>query len=438
MLVEGKKRACEVWHRRSGKDSTSLNFTAIQTQQNVATYWHMLPTAIQARHVVWNAIDPRTGVKVIDQAFPKEIRKSTNETDMRIEFKNGSIWHCVGSDNYDRLVGANPLGVVFSEYSLADPNAWDYIRPILAENGGWAIFIFTFRGKNHGFDLYEMAKENPKWHCALYDIEHTYRDDDCTIPIITKEAYQEEIDSGMDPLLALQEYYCSPDAGLMGAYFTEQLAKAKIGDYPWNPLKPVHTFWDIGLDWTSIWFGQQSADGDAINVIDYEGQTNVGLDEWCKRVKEKPYLYGSHVGPHDIKKRDYWSKVSYKNMAFDLGGVDFEECPLLSKDEQINAAKAFIPRLRFHKETTYNGYQGLVNYRREYNEKLRVFMNRPLHDWASHPADAMQVMSIAWPDNFEMEGFNFIVNTALGGQNTVSNSDQAMLNRMYQRMGPVQ
>ncbi len=435
MLVDGVKRACEIWHRRAGKDSASINFTAIQTQQKVATYWHMLPTAIQARHVVWDAINPDTGIRIIDQAFPKEIRKATNETEMQIELKNGSIWQCVGSDNYDRLVGANPFGVIFSEYSLADPAAWDYIRPMLKENGGWAIFIFTFRGKNHGYKLYEMAKKNPKWHCELLDIEHTFRDDAKTIPIITQEDYQEELDDGMDALLALQEYYCSPDAGMMGAYFTKQLSLAKVGDYPWNPIKPVHTFWDIGLDWTAIWFLQESDDGDGINVIDYWGATNTDLPAWAKRIHEAPYWYGSHVGPHDIKRRSWLNaEMSYKKMAEKLG-IDFEECPLLPKDQQINAAQAFLPRCRFNRDTTTAGYEGLTNYRREYNTKLNVFMNRPIHDYASHPADAFEVAAIAWPENFGANDFNFTVKHAIGGK-TITSS-QSDMQKMMKHMGPV-
>ncbi len=436
-LVDEFKRGVCPWHRRAGKDASTLNLTAVQSQRKIATYWHMLPTAIQARHVVWDAIDPRTGVKLIDQAFPKEMREGTNQTEMKIEFKNGSMWHLVGSDNYDRLVGANPYGVVFSEYSVADPSAWDYIRPILSENDGWALFIYTFRGKNHGWEMAEMAKRNPKWFYQLLDIEHTFRDEECIIPVITQEAYQDEIDAGMDPLLALQEYYCKADAGLAGAYYTNQLRLAKVGDYPWNPAKPVHTFWDIGLDTTSIWFGQEADDADAINIINYMSEANISLPEWIKRCKEEPYTYGQHTAPHDIKKRDYWTKVSYINMASDLADFDFEECPNISRQQGIDAVKIFLPRLRFNKETTSRGWDALLNYRREYNEKLRVWLNTPLHDWASHGADAMRYMSIAWPENFYGgASFNFTVKRAIGTKRKFGNDNEA-LQRMYRQMGPV-
>ena len=123
-LEDGGKRAVAVWHRRAGKDSLSLNWTAVAAFERVGVYWHMLPLQTQARKVVWDAID-KQGRRVIDQVFPKQLRKSINSQEMKIELVNGSIWQCLGSDNYNSLVGANPVGVVFSEYSIADPAAWD-------------------------------------------------------------------------------------------------------------------------------------------------------------------------------------------------------------------------------------------------------------------------------------------------------------------------
>lgn len=412
-LANGGKRGVAVWHRRAGKDSASLNWTAISAHQKVATYWHMLPTAVQARNVVWNAINPATGVRVIDQVWPQELRQSINNTEMIIHLKNGSIWQCVGSDNYDRLVGSNPFGVVFSEYSIADPRAWDFIRPILAENGGWALFIYTPRGKNHGHELYEMARNNPDWFAECLDIEHTFREDGS--PVITQDMYQAEIDAGMDPQLALQEFYCSFDAGLFGAYYTEQLKRCKMGDFPWDPAKQVHTFWDLGLrDSTAVWFGQQAYDGGAINLIDYEEGSNISLTEWCKIVRDKPYVYGIHAGPHDLRKREYSDKRSYRQIAFEHG-IDFEITPDIGLRAGIDSVKAFLPRCNFNQSTTKEGFDALMNYRREYNDKLRVFMDRPLHDWASHGADAMRIMSISWPDHYGNYTQRFRVKRALGG-----------------------
>ena len=155
-FADGGKRAVAVWHRRAGKDITALHRTMLQMLHRVGTYWHMLPLQNQARKVIWDGIvdGPDGPIKLIDWAFPQELRTATLAQEMKIRFANGSEWQLCGSDNYNALVGSNPVGIVMSEYSVSKPEAWEYIRPILAENGGWALFIYTPRGLNHGHDLY--------------------------------------------------------------------------------------------------------------------------------------------------------------------------------------------------------------------------------------------------------------------------------------------
>lgn len=141
-MAGGGLRACAVWHRRAGKDSTFLNWSAVASHLRKGLYWHLLPTLTQGRKVIWDALDSE-GNRVIDQVFPKEIRSGpANNSEMKIPLRGGSIFQVVGSDNIDSLVGANPVGVVFSEYALSNPAAWDLIRPILAENKGWAGFPY--------------------------------------------------------------------------------------------------------------------------------------------------------------------------------------------------------------------------------------------------------------------------------------------------------
>ena len=159
----GGKRALLEWSRRHGKDDACLHLTAIELLHRVGTYWYMLPQYSQARKAIWDAVDAHSGVRRIDWAFPKEIRKSTNESEMKIVFRNGSVWQVCGSDNYDALVGSNPAGIVFSEYALSDPNSWDYLKPILEENNGWAVFNSTVRGQNHFTELAHFAKDAPDW-----------------------------------------------------------------------------------------------------------------------------------------------------------------------------------------------------------------------------------------------------------------------------------
>jgi len=395
--MDGKRAAC-VWHRRAGKDSCCLNLGSVATQVRVGTYWHMLPTLKQARRVIWDGID-KNGRRMIDQAFPKEMRVSTNNSEMKIELKNGSIWQCVGSDNYDSLVGTNPIGVIFSEYSIADPNAWDYLRPVLAENGGWAMFIYTPRGKNHGHEMREMAKNNPKWFYSELTVEDTL--DDQGNRFVTEEAVQEERDAGMSEEKIAQEFYCSFDTGMEGAFYTRELnaaeAEGRIGEFPWDPSKPVQTWWDIGLrDNTAIIFTQRGNDGKPV-VIDYLSQRNRSLEEWIRDIRSLPYVYDEHKGPHDLEHRDYTTGKTRTEFAANLK-FHFDIVPKISVDDGINATRAMLRVARFNKPKVQGLLDCLYSYRREYDEKTKLFRDKPVHDWASHGADAMRYLSVGWDE----------------------------------------
>lgn len=208
------------WHRRAGKDTFGLDFIRERMQERIGNYWHLFPFHVQAKRAIWKGIDARTGERFIDRAFPPMIVESTNDTDMSITITGGSTFQMLGSDNYDRMVGSNPCGILFSEWALCDPAAWDYIRPILIENKGWAMFITTFRGRNHAYRMFETIKELDSWYADLKTIDDTYRHDGK--PIVTKEDVEEEIRQGMDPSLVQQEFYCDPDATLSGAIFQKQ------------------------------------------------------------------------------------------------------------------------------------------------------------------------------------------------------------------------
>jgi phage terminase large subunit len=386
-----KKRAVDVWHRRAGKDSTSLNLAAVGTQMRVGTYWHMLPSLQQARRVVWDGID-KQGRRMIDQVFPKELRSGINNSEMKISFKNGSIWQCVGSDNYDTLVGTNPIGVVFSEYSIADPMAWDYIRPILLENDGWAIFIYTPRGKTHGFTLWDTNKDNPKWHTSVLTIDDT--------KILTAEQVEEEIRAGMSREKALQEFYCSWDVGMEGAFYTEEIAWSEsnnhIGNYPWKPDKEVYTYWDIGIrDHTSVIF-VQDFDGTPC-IIDHHRERNKGLPYWAKYIKDKPYVYGTpHKGPHDIETHDWSTGRIRSEVAATEYGIEFEAVDKISVAEGIDAARAMLRNCLFNESTTDNLRISLANYHRLYDAKRMIFKDNPDHDWSSDDADCFRYFSVDW------------------------------------------
>jgi hypothetical protein len=216
-LSSGYKRGVAVWHRRSGKDKTLLNLSVKEAHKRVGTYYYFFPTYNQARKALWDGID-RDGFKYMDH-IPEELRENTNHSEMKIKLKCGSIIQFIGTDNIDSIMGTNPVGCVFSEYSLQNAEAWDLIRPILTENGGWALFNYTPRGRNHGFLLYEMAKNNPEWFCELLTVDDT--------DVITAGMIQAERESGMSEEKIKQEYYCSFEASLQKCFFSGVLEDHK-------------------------------------------------------------------------------------------------------------------------------------------------------------------------------------------------------------------
>lgn len=405
-MQSGVKRAALCWHRRAGKDSFAINYLATCAMQKPGVYWHMLPTATQARKVIWNGID-RNGRKVIDQAVPKALRKKTHDQEMYIELLNGSVIQMVGSDNFDSLVGANPIGVVFSEYAIANPMAWNYIRPMLAENGGWAIFISTPRGHNHFHRMFKLNEKSDNWFCELRDIDHTYREDGS--PIITQEVLDEERREGMEESLIQQEYYVSWEGGLQGAYFTEEVGdirKNRLSKFPNDPTTMSTTAWDIGVrDKTAIGvFQLHPTTGHPILMDAYEDR-NKGLPHYIKHVRQMPYTFNWHFGPHDLHKTEFSNNTRIVDTASDLG-IEFEVVPKAGKADGIDTLRAFLKVLHVNEnENTLHVLDMLGGYRREYDDKNAIFKDTPVHDFTSDSADMMRYAAQSFePDNYSPMG----------------------------------
>jgi len=398
-LEGGAKRAVLVWHRRAGKDLFSLNWLAKQAFKRRGLYWHVFPTYRQGRNAVWLGAT-RKGrafldhLPLHDQAIPNQLIKRKRDDEMTIWFANGSKYQVVGADDPDRLVGANPVGVIFSEYSLMNPSVWDLVRPILAENGGWAAFIYTPRGRNHGWTMLEMAQKNPRWFAQVLTV-----DDTKAVPM---DAIEEDRASGMNEAMVQQEYWCSFDAPLEGAWYGDYVVKAaedgRICDVPWVPEMPVWTGWDLGYaDATAIWFAQAHKSG-SYRFIDYYQAMGKGLEHYVKMVMEKPYVYGSHLMPHDTDHHEFGSGLTRTAQARKMGLGRIKVIPKLSIMSGINAVRAMIPRSYFDEEKTELGLQAL----REYLKKdagivdpdgNKLYLDTPAKTWASHGADALRTIA---------------------------------------------
>jgi hypothetical protein len=221
-LENGGKRAIEIAHRRWGKDDVILHRTAIAAMERPAQYWHCLPEFAQGRKAIWGAVNPHTGKRRIHEAFPQELWENSNDNEMFIRFKNGSTWQVVGSDRYNNLVGAGLGGVTFSEWALANPSAWGYIRPMVEESNGWAVFITTPRGRNHAKAMYDMATKSPKWFSEVCDVHKTGALSPEQLHGSLEE-YKSLYGDDVGSAQFQQEYECSFNAAILGAFYARLL-----------------------------------------------------------------------------------------------------------------------------------------------------------------------------------------------------------------------
>jgi hypothetical protein len=392
-LVDGGARADVVAHRRWGKDEVALHWAAAAASSKVGSYWHLLPEASQGRKAIWEAINPHTGKRRIEEAFPMEMRSERHNTDMRLKLTNGSTWQVIGSDNYNALMGSSPLGVVFSEWSLAKPEAWTYIRPILAENGGWAIFLWTPRGRGHATRAFESRALRPdEWFTQKSPATET--------DVYTKELLVREREEIVAELGSVEEgearfaseYLVDFDAATPGAYYAGALGEAeragRIGRVPYDPALKVDNAWDLGIDdYTAIWFFQQV--GREVHAIDYFETSGEGLDAVARRaIAGKPYVYGTHHLPHDVMVRELGAagRSRYESLGT-LGVWPISVGAAMDPEERINAGRLMIPMTWFDAEKCAGGLERLRGYRKRWVRATRSY-GGPLHDEMSHGADA--------------------------------------------------
>jgi phage terminase large subunit len=388
-LDSGTKRAVAVWHRRAGKEKTFINYVAKAAFSRIGTYFYIFPTYTQAKKVLWDGRD-KEGFKFMDH-FPRQVVVKSNETELRKELINGSAVQLVGSDNIDSVLGTNPVGCVFSEYALQNPNAWDYMRPILRENGGWAVFDFTPRGKNHGYQLYQMAKVNPDWYAEILTVNDTH--------VISDSDIQKERDAGMSEEMIQQEFYCSFEGVLTGSVFGKVLQEAdkdgRICGVPYDPDLPVDTWWDIGTgDPTAIWFTQTA--GREVRVIDYyeNSGAGVGIDFYAKHLQSMPYVWGTHHGPHDLEAHQFAAGGKSTREVAQALGLRFTITDKLDKQSQINAARSITKRCWFDRVKTERGRDALVSYHYKWDDNRKSFSDEPYHDWSSNGADAFMQLAV--------------------------------------------
>jgi phage terminase large subunit len=392
-------RLIEIAHRRWGKDEIALNVTRAKALSRQASYWHCLPLYEQGRKALWTAVNPHTGRRRIDEAFPPEIVASRDEQAMFLRLRNGSTWQIIGSDRFDSLVGAGIAGVVFSEWALANPSSWGYIRPMVEENGGWAAFITTPRGNNHAKSMLDMAKGNPKWFSEVSSVHDT--------GALTQEQLDESLKEyqalyGLDFGLAMfeQEYLCSFSGAMVGAYWGAEVNRAeregRIYGFEVDQGHPVHTAWDLGKATNNpIWCFQVI--GGRPKIVDFYQPDSEDLADWVAWLDRKNY-HGIDYVPHDIIVTEWGTKRTRLETLQAMGRKP-KRLPMVSVADGLQAGRMTINAADFRDTPeVQSGLDGLRNYRRDWDDDRKTFREIPVKDWAEHIGSAFRYLGLAWKE----------------------------------------
>lgn len=377
-----RRWACIVAHRRAGKTLAcvaDLVDAALRTKKEAARFAYVAPTFGQAKDIAWGYLKrltaPIPGVE-------------TREVDLATVLPNGARIRLYGADAYDRLRGVYLDGVVLDEVADFDPRAWpEVIRPALADRQGWGVFIGTPKGRNAFWDVWNAAQTDADWFTMMLRASESG-----LLP-------EDEL-NGMRKLLSheayAQEMECSFDAAVVGSYYGRLLDEAqsegRIGVVPVERGAAVHTAWDLGIgDSTAIWFFQTI--GREVRVIDYHEASGEALDHYAKVLQSRGYVYGEHYLPHDAEARELGTGTTRLETLGKLG-VRGRVVPAQAKDDSINAVRMLLPRCWFDAERCKVGLEMLRMYRRDFDERLKTFRDRPRHDFTSHAADAFAQFAI--------------------------------------------
>ncbi len=362
-------------------------------------YWHVMPTLKQAKLVAWDML------KDFSRPIPNV---KVNNSELEVTYPTGNKVRLIGADDPDSLRGPGLSGVSLDEYSQIAPSTFgEVLSKALGDQLGYCIFAGTIKGHDQLYKIHEAAKDNPLWYAVWQDIDMSLASEKgATITALEramKDDRQLVKDSVMSQAEFDQEWYLSPEAAIKGAIYARELESARtdgrVGVVPYDPVLPVDTDWDLGVgDAMAIWFSQSTRSGE-VRLIDYYEASGEGFPFYIKLLAEKGYVYGKHWAPHDIQVREMSSGRSRLEVA-QSQGIRFEITPRLHTnvgsevEEGIHAARMLFPLCWFDAEKCKAGLEALQHYRRDYNERLNEFKATPVHDWASHAADAFRGLAV--------------------------------------------
>lgn len=374
-------------------------------------YAYIAPYRSQAKSVAWDYL----------KHFAEPVLKSSNEAELTVELVTGAKIRLFGADNADAMRGLGFSGVFMDEYGDFRPSVWgNVIRPTLSDKQGWAVFAGTPKGKNQFWQIYDLAsRSDGEWFCLKLTASESG-----LLPATELNAAKAQISEDQ----YLQEYECSFEAAILGAYYGTDLRQAeldgRITNVPYDPHLPVHTAWDLGYrDDTAIWWYQVIRN--EIHLIDFFAISGANIEEIAKIIKEKPYKYGKHNLPHDARAKTLAAqgKSVIEQLAEHLGINNLAIVPDLGVQDGIQAVRQCLPMCWFDKTKCAEGIEALRQYQREYDEDKKAFRSSPRHDWTSHPSDAFRMMAVAWRLEPKVKAPDVVKPLIVGPENTVTLND---------------
>jgi phage terminase large subunit len=383
-----------VCHRRFGKTVLAVNElqrSAVTCSLERPRVAYIGPTYRQGKAVAWDYMmhyaRPIPGAQM-------------NQSELRVDYPNAGQARIYGSDNPDALRGIYLDDVAFDEYGLHPAKTYtEVIAPALVDRGGRALFLGTPNGKNQFYDIAQHAQKRQ----AAGDPDWAYCEHKASQTGLLDAGYLSQARNVMTADEYAQEFECSFEAAVKGAIYARELEAARndkrITTVPIDPALPVDTDWDLGVgDAMAIWFSQSTRSGE-VRLVDYHEASGEGFPYYVKMLQAKGYTYGKHWAPHDIQVREMSSGRSRLEVAAQQG-IRFEITPRLHHSESgeveegIHAARMLFARCWFDAERCAAGIEALMGYRRDYNERLGEFKATPVHDWASHGADAFRGLAV--------------------------------------------
>ena len=379
-LMDSKRFGVVVAHRRMGKTVSAINHLikdALLNQKEAPRYAYIAPTYGQAKRVAWDYL-----VK-----YAEPLGGTSNISELRVDFWGRRI-QLFGSDNPETLRGQYFDGVILDEIGDQNPKIWtDIVRPALADRKGWCLFIGTPKGHNHFKELRDRAEKEDGWGLLEFKASETGVVDDTELKAAKNEMGEDKY---------RQEFECSFDAAVEGSYYGQILneleEKKHMQEIPREELSRTFTAWDLGMgDSTSIWVAQLV--GTEVRLIDYYENHGVGLDHYVKWIKDNDYSKAEHILPHDVRVRELGTGKSRLEM-LEESGLEVKIAPRMGLDDGIQAVRRLLPRCWFNVPKVQTGLNCLRNYRRDYDEKRKIFYERPLHDWSSHGSDSFRYLAL--------------------------------------------